>query len=73
MLGPECAPCDDEDWEDLDGDFYADRCPTCGGDGAVEYNDHPETWDGDTPDLKNHFTTCRNCMGSGLSKDCSTW
>lgn len=56
--------------DSFDGLDEFGECPTCGGEGFVEYLDHPETWDEDCPSRENHLTTCRNCGGSGQLKDC---
>ena len=57
-----------------DGYFEEEpRCPDCGGDGLVEYNDAgPSVWGEDCPSEENHLVTCPNCRGSGLLKDCSS-
>lgn len=43
----------------------SDLCPVCGGDGSVEYDDHPECWGEDCPSEVNHLITCPECGGSG--------
>lgn len=46
------------------------ECPTCCGEGLVEYLDAPEVWGEDCPSRVNHWVTCTNCGGSGERKDC---
>jgi hypothetical protein len=58
---------DDEGWYGDDcNDFGDDRCETCGGEGFVEYIEHPELWGEDCPSLKNHLLTCPECGGNGF-------
>lgn len=65
---PQC-----EDYDD-GGDYDAELCPTCGGDGVESYLDAgPSAWGEDCPSEMDHLITCTNCKGTGLWKDCSTW
>lgn len=43
-----------------DGDCD-DVCECCGGDGTVEYIDHPEVWGEDCPSEMNHLVPCPEC------------
>ena len=57
------------------GPEYDDEpgCPTCGGDGMIEYMEGgPEVWGEDCPSEMNHLVTCPNCRGSGLLKDATS-
>lgn len=56
--------------DEPDYDSEHDACPTCGGEGFIEYIDAPEAWGEDCPSLKNHLVECTNCGGSGEIKDC---
>lgn len=38
-----------------------DCCDMCGGDGVVEYLDHPELWGEDCPSYQNHLLPCPEC------------
>ena len=60
-------PFDSRD-DDQDFDRERDRCDTCGGQGFIEYFDHPEVWGEDCPSLQNHLLTCPTCRGSGVRK-----
>ena len=58
---------DDDDW--LHGDDFGDnRCDHCGGEGFLEYSDHPELWGEDCPSEVNHLETCPTCGGMGIIK-----
>jgi DnaJ-class molecular chaperone len=62
---------------EYDDDIFDDEedghsCPSCGGDGIVEYLDAPDSWGEDCPSEENHLVTCPNCKGSGLRKDCDS-
>lgn len=66
-----CVICGTVNDMDFDDDaFDSEPCPTCGGEGDAEYQDCPEAWGGDTPDLLNHMIRCPNCGGSGRIEDC---
>ena len=55
------VPFDDypaEYWDE-NGD---DTCSCCGGDGVVEYADHPEVWGEDCPSYENHLVPCPECL-----------
>lgn len=58
----------EEDLKDDDGYCIGenDACEYCGGAGYVEYLDHPDLWDEDCPNLKNHLVTCPDCEGKGV-------
>ena len=55
------APSEIPDYfDDYDCDDQ-DTCECCGGDGVVEYLDHPETWGEDCPSYQNHLVPCPEC------------
>jgi Zn finger protein HypA/HybF involved in hydrogenase expression len=58
-----CPDCERKYWDD-DGPSEQ-GCDTCGGEGFVEYLEHPELWDEDCPSLKNHLVICPTCGGNG--------
>ena len=61
--------CEDDYWDGENEPI----CPSCGGEGMVEYLDAgPSVWGEDCPSEENHLVTCPNCRGSGLLKDCSS-
>lgn len=61
-----CQDCFDEEWGDVcEPSEPHDDCETCGGDGHVEYQDHPELWGEDCPSRKNHLLPCPDCNGTG--------
>ena len=47
-------------FDDYDCDDQ-ETCECCGGDGFVEYLDHPETWGEDCPSYENHLVPCPEC------------
>jgi hypothetical protein len=61
---------------DFEGfDDYEDEpsCPSCGGEGMMEYDDAgPSAWGEDCPSEENHMVVCPNCRGSGLMKDATS-
>lgn len=65
------------EWE-MENDQYDDQegepaCPSCGGDGMMEYIDAgPSAWGEDCPSEENHLVICPNCRGSGLMKDATS-
>jgi len=61
---------DEADYDDDYDDDYGDRetCERCGGEGLIEYDDAPEVWYGDSPDLINHLVECPTCRGSGVRR-----
>ena len=61
------VPDELDDFADLE---ESEPCPTCGGDGFIEYLDAPEAWGEDCPSEENHLIECTNCGGSGELKDC---
>lgn len=66
---PERSDADDDYW---DGEEEP-SCPTCGGDGMIEYMEGgPEVWGEDCPSEMNHLVTCPNCRGSGCMKDATS-
>jgi hypothetical protein len=50
---------------DYDYDDFGDgeTCDCCGGEGVIEYADHPEVWGEDCPSYKNHLLPCPECSG----------
>ena len=64
---------EDEDWDlfyqDEGYDDDAWECPTCGGEGSVEYMNHPEVWGEDCPSLANHLVACPGCPENKRRKD----
>lgn len=54
---------EDHDWDyfylGYDPDYW--DCPDCGGDGRVEWADHPELWGEDCTGLENHLVACPGC------------
>ena len=59
-----------EQYDDCEG---KPACPTCGGDGTIEYMEGgPEVWGEDCPSEMNHLVTCPNCRGSGMLKDATS-
>lgn len=61
----------DDDYDECDD--IREACPTCGGEGFVEYMDAPEVWGEDCPSEENHLVDCPNCGGSGDAKACTHW
>lgn len=55
-----------DDWYDP-GEYS--QCDCCGGDGVVEYIDHPGLWGEDCPSRVNHLLTCPECNGTGSISD----
>ena len=51
-----------------DGEDLAE-CEHCGGEGDVDYFDHPELWDEDCPSQVDDLHTCPSCGGSGIDHD----
>ena len=67
-----CVRCDRQNAVDVDGDNEP-SCPSCGGEGMVEYLDAgPSAWGEDCPSEENHMVKCPNCRGSGLMKDATS-
>jgi hypothetical protein len=38
-----------------------ETCDCCGGEGVIEYADHPEVWGEDCPSYQNHLLPCPEC------------
>lgn len=58
-------PVIDDDFDDPDFDDE-DTCECCGGDGVIEYAEHPEVWGEDNPSYQNHLLPCPECSGRGF-------
>lgn len=56
---------DEEQQDRYDEDHEFERCEMCGGDGVIEYMEHPEVWHEDCPSFQNHLLTCPECRGRG--------
>ena len=78
-LNPGCsvATSNNQPANEAEDDFWDGEteptCPSCGGEGMVEYLDAgPSAWGEDCPSEENHMVRCPNCRGSGLLKDASS-
>lgn len=58
------------DFDDYPEDYWDDEetCDMCGGDGVIEYLDHPEVWGEDCPSYQNHLLPCPECRRRELAE-----
>lgn len=58
------------DFDDYPEEYWDDveRCEMCGGDGVIEYFDHPEVWGEDCPSYQNHLLPCPECRRRELAE-----
>jgi hypothetical protein len=63
------APCS-ADFNDYPDEYWDDEdtCEMCGGDGVIEYLDHPEVWGEDCPSYQNHLLPCPECRRRELAE-----
>jgi alpha-D-ribose 1-methylphosphonate 5-phosphate C-P lyase len=59
-----------EDFDDYPEEYWdnEDVCEMCGGDGVIEYLDHPEVWGEDCPSYQNHLLPCPECRRRELAE-----
>lgn len=59
------------DWDEFYSGYDQDAwdCPSCGGEGSVEYMDHPEVWGEDCPSEANHLVACPECPKNERERD----
>ena len=68
---PGSAPCSGSaDRDDYPEEYWDDEetCEMCGGDGVIEYLDHPEVWGEDCPSYQNHLLPCPECRRRELAE-----
>ena len=69
--GGSCAPalCS-ADFDYYPEEYWDDEetCDMCGGDGMIEYLDHPEVWGEDCPSDQNHLLPCPECWRRDLAE-----
>lgn len=58
------------DFDDYPEEYWDDEdvCEMCGGDGVIEYLDHPEVWGEDCPSYQNHLLPCPECRRRELAE-----